>query len=105
MLPLFSGFGNNNYACVAANILVQYFYTLSPQLSAQVLCSHFVNIHGKPGSNIPVDLHMEHLNKIAKGCIGFLGCNKSQTVIQRIGRATCIGTLTPILENLNKHYK
>eukprot|EP00731_Ephydatia_muelleri_P000806 Em0001g806a len=99
------GFGNNNYACVAANILVQYFYTLSPQLSAQLLCSHFVNVHGKPGSNIPVDLHMEHLNKIAKGCIGFLGCNKSQTVIQRIGRATCIGTLTPILENLNKHYK
>ena len=103
LLPIFYGSGNKNYACDAANILLQHLYTLTPRQSVQLLWSRFVNVHGKPGRNIPVDLHMEHLNKIAKGCIGFLGCNKSQAAIQRIGCA--IGTLSPILENFDSSNK
>ncbi len=47
-------------------LLIQHNYSLSPRLAAKLSCSCF---HGRPGKNIPVDLHMEHLNKIAKGAI------------------------------------
>ena len=59
-----------------------------------------MNVHGRPGKNIPVDLHMEHLNKIAKGAISFLGSNKSKMAIKRIGHA--IGTLSPVLDNFDE---
>ena len=63
MLPIFLASGNKNYACEAANFLLQHTYLLSPWQSAQLLWSRFVNVHGQPGRNIPVDLHMEHLTK------------------------------------------
>ena len=96
MLPIFSASGNSNYACEAANLLIQQTYTLSPRLAAQLVWSRFVNVQGRIGKNIPVDLHMEHLNKIAKSSIRFSGSNKTEKAITRIGRA--IGTLSPVLE-------
>ena len=45
-------------------------------------------------------MHMEHLNKIAKGAISFLGSNKSEKAIARIGQS--IGTLSPVLDNLDE---
>lgn len=45
-------------------------------------------------------MHMEHLNKIAKGAISFLGSNKSEKAITRIGQS--IGTLPPILDNFDE---
>ena len=87
-------------ACEAANLVLQHSYTLPPRLSAQLLWSRFVNISGRPGKNIPVDLHMEHLNKIAKGAVLFLGSNSSEKAITRVGRA--IGTLSPVLDNFDE---
>ena len=60
MAVMFSNSGNRNYACEAANLLIQYYYVLSPRQASQLLLSKFVNTHGRPGRNIPVDLHMEH---------------------------------------------
>ena len=39
---------------------------LSPRLSHQLVWSRFVNTSGKEGSNVPCDLHMEHLNRVLK---------------------------------------
>ena len=100
MIPIFSASGNTNYACEATNLVLQHMYTLSPRLSAQLLWSRFVNVHGRPGKNIPVDLHMEHLNKIAKGAIRFQGSNTSEKAITHVGRA--IGTLAPLLDNFDE---
>ena len=36
---------------------------------------------------IAADLHMEHLNAIAKGCIKNLGANKTETAIKRSAKA------------------
>ena len=101
MLPMFLASGNKNYACEAANFLLQQSYTLSPRLSPQLLWSQFINVHGRPGKNIAGDLHMEHLNRIAKEAIRFQGANKMEKAIERIGRA--IGTLSPVLDNFNTH--
>ena len=100
MLPIFSASGSRNYVCEAANLLIQQSYTLSPRLAQQLLWSRFVNVHGRPGRNVPVDMHMEHLNKTAKGAIDFLGSNKTRKAITRIGQS--IGTLSPVLDNFDE---
>ncbi len=52
-----------------------------------------------PRKNIPVDLHMEHLNNIAKEAAQSVGANKSKITMERIGKA--IGTLSPVLDQFD----
>ena len=57
-------------------------------------------MHGLPGRNIPLDLHMEHLNRLAKGAMKNLGPNITRKKsITRVGRA--LGTLHPIVEEFD----
>ena len=95
LMPIFLSSGCRNYACESANMLLQYSYALSPTLANDLLWSRFVNVHGRPGKNIAVDLHMEHLNRLAKDAIRFQGANKTKRAIERVGRS--IGTLSPVL--------
>ena len=81
-------------------MLYQQSYALSPRLSAELLWSRFINVHGRPGENIPADLHMEHLNRLVKEAIKNLGSNKTEHAIMRIGRA--IGTLAPVLQQFDQ---
>ena len=60
----------------------------------------FVNARGLPGKNIPLDLHMEHLNRVAKDAMRNLTSNKTTSSISRIGRA--IGTLAPLLDQFDE---
>ena len=46
-----------------------------------------MNIHGKSGKNISLDLHMEHLNKKCKQAISHLGANVAGGTIERVGRS------------------
>ena len=55
------------------NMLCQYKFKLTPRQSAELLYNHFVNVHGLPGMNIPVDLHQEHLNRVCKDAVFGLG--------------------------------
>jgi len=98
-MVIFCSSGNKNYACESLNVLLQNYYTLSPRLSSQLKWNRFVNTHGRTGRNIPVDLEMEHLNKIAKSGLRYLGSNKSEESIKRVGRA--IGTVAPLLESFD----
>ncbi len=95
-LPIFRAAHSTNYSCEALHFLHQHLYALSPRLSNQLIWGRFVNVRGIPGRNIPLDLHMEHLNRIAKGAIHNLKSNKTMRSISRVGRA--IGTLAPLME-------
>ena len=55
----------------------------------------FINLHGHTGSNVPCDLHMEHLNKMVKLCVHHLAANKMEKSIERIGKS-----ISPIYEAL-----
>ena len=100
LLPIFLGSGRTNYSCEVLNMLFQASYALSPRLSAELLWSRFINVHGHPGKNIPADLHMEHLNRLIKEAIRNLGANKTKNAIARIGRA--IGTIAPVLQHFDQ---
>ncbi len=69
-------------------------------LCHQLMWSRFVNTVGRPGCNIPADLHMEHLNRSLKHAVSNLGSNKSQQAITRVWKA--LGTLVPVVEFLNQ---
>ena len=99
MLPLFINTGRRNYSIEALRLLYQNDYQLTPRQATQLLYSRFVNVHGLPGRNIAADLHMEHLNAIAKGCIKGLGANKTEVAIQRSARA--LGTIVPVLDQFD----
>lgn len=81
-MPVFCAAQCTNYACESFNLLYQHLYAVSPRLSYQLMWSHFVNVHGQPGRNIPLDLHMEHLNHLAKDAIKNLGSNKTGGQLQ-----------------------
>ena len=95
LLAAFKSSGRKNYSIESLNMLCQHLYVLTPRQSAELLWSRFVNVHGRPGRNIPLDLHQEHLNRVCKDAIQGLGMNKSEKAITRVGKA--MGTLFPIL--------
>ena len=63
MLLLFKGSNKTEYSIEAFNLLSQYHFIFSAWLSKQLLWSRTVNVHGQAGKNIPMDLHMEHMNR------------------------------------------
>ena len=99
LLSVFHSSGRTNYTIEALNMLFQYTYRLTPRLRNELLYSRFINVHGRPGKNIPCDLHMEHLNQFAKEAIKGLGANKTEAAIVRVGRA--LGTIAPVLDNFD----
>lgn len=58
LLVLFKLTNHYNYAKEAVNLLLQYNYVFSEREKAQLLYSRCVNTRGRPGVNIPCDLHM-----------------------------------------------
>ena len=95
MLPLFKASNRVNYSGEIFCILAQHRFVLSPRLSHQLQWSRFVNTRGKPGKNIPCDLHMEHMNRIVKNAVRGLGANKAENAIVRTGK--CVNTIAELL--------
>ena len=93
LLPIFKSSQRKNYSIEALHFLFEYEYTASPMHCHQMLWSRFINTVGKPGHNIPADLHIEHLNRALKEAVNNLGSNKSKKSIIRAGKA--LGTLVP----------
>ena len=102
LLLLFKASKKKNYAIEALTLLAQYHMILPPHLAEQLKWSRFINVHGLPGRNISCDLHLEHLNRLAKTAIKSLGANKSQKAIIRVGKT--IGTLQSTLETYDKEH-
>ena len=55
-----------------------------------------VNIHGRPGRNVSMDLHMEQINRACKNAMGTLGSNIGESSVSRIGKS--IGEITKITD-------
>lgn len=96
LLPLFVASHRTNYSIEAFNILYQYHFMLSPRQAQQLIWDRFVNTQGRPGQNIPCDLHLEHLNRLVKGAVGSLCSNKTEKCSTRVGKA--LGTLQPVID-------
>ena len=98
-MPIFKASKRKNYAIESFILLAQLNFLLTPRMAAQLKWSRTINIHGKPGKNIPCDLHMEHLNRLCKSSIAGLGSNVSDKAVLRIGK--CLGEISKITESFD----
>lgn len=83
MLIIFKATNHRNYAKEAVVLLYQYYYLFSERQKHQLLWSRCVNTHGRTGTNIPCDLHMEHLNRRLKSVMRGMGSNITPHSITR----------------------
>lgn len=100
MLLLFKAKDKRKYAVQAATILLQYHYLFTERMKHQLLWSRTVNVHGRIGTNVPMDLHLEHLNRELKCAISHLGANVAEQPILRVGY--CLRQLIDIKKNYDK---
>ena len=82
MAAIFRQEKHYNYANEAVNLMVQTIL-LSPRKVSEMKWSRTVNTTGQIGKNIPVDLHMEHLNRRVKIMMRNLGSNITPNAVQR----------------------
>ena len=70
---------------------------LSPKKVAELKWCRIVNTHGHVGQNVPVDLHMEHLNANLKSMLRHLGSNITPDSVLRTSRA--LGAMQTVCTN------
>lgn len=86
-LPLFEASKCKNYAIEAFNLLFQYEYAFTPRMRQQLMWERTVNMHGRPGRNISMDLHMEHIIRACKSPMVTLGPNTNEESVNYIGKS------------------
>ena len=81
-------------------LLIQAKVTLPPRLREQLLFSRFINTRGVFGASIPIDLHLEHINRIVKAAVHNQSSNLSPSSIIRAGR--CTGSITNVIKQFDR---
>ncbi len=102
-LPLFKATNRTNYSVEEFTMLAQCEFIFTPRMIQQLLWSRTVNTQGRPGKNIPCDLHTEHINRDCKKAIGSVGPNVTQeSSITHVGRSNGeLSKLTSTFERSN----
>lgn len=77
----FRHFHHYKYALEGFHTLAQVHILASQRLKTQLMYSRVVNTRGGHGNNIPVDLQMEHFNRILKDAIVRVGANVTEKVV------------------------
>ena len=72
--------GHSKYALEAFNLLSLVYAVASPRLAHQMMWTQTVNTRGQKGHNVPIDLHIEHLNRALKGSIFGLSANITESI-------------------------
>lgn len=87
LLLVFKATNKRKYAVQAATLLIQYHFIFTERMKQQLMWSRTINTSSRKGKNIPMDLHMEHLNRDLKGAIGHLSSNINKATIDRIAQS------------------
>lgn len=88
------------YAYVVLLFLAKIYAILPKGIALEVLHNRVFNSLGKAGGNIPLDLRMEHLNKLLKLALKQLGVNVTETGAQRIAKS--LEAVEDILVNVDR---
>ena len=96
LIVLFKAEGHFNYAKEGFGLVAQSLL-LSPRKAAELKWCRTVNTQGRVGQNVPVDLHMEHLNANLKCMLHHLGSNITPASVLRASRA--LGAVQTVCTN------
>ena len=86
LVPIFRQEGHHNYAKEGFLLLAQA-NLLSERKVTELKWSRTVNMHGRQGCNIAIDLFVEHMNRRLKNMIGSLQSNVNPSTIQRVTKS------------------
>lgn len=100
MLLYFRHFHHYKYALEAFHTLALVELVAPPHIRQQIVWSRVVNSRGGAGNNIPVDLHMEHLNRLLKDMIIGIGANISESAIVQSSKS--LDGIKTVCENFDK---
>lgn len=95
----YKGYGHSHYAYSTLLMTLQVNACLTPRLSHSVIWNRFWNSKGGNGNNIPLDLHLEHLNNFLKSFLKGLGPNLSEKSASRVSQS--IGVLKEMMEKVD----
>lgn len=87
MLLYFSFAKHQNYLKEGIRMLATVNGAATPRVAAQITWSRVVNQRGMQGSNIPVDLMNEHLNKSLKSSVSSVGSNITHKTVMQCGQS------------------
>ncbi|KAK7939596.1 hypothetical protein WMY93_002922 [Mugilogobius chulae] len=93
---LYKTYGHHQYAYSTFLLTVQVNATLSPSLAHSIKWNRFWNGQGGQGRNIPLDLHLEHLNNFLKSFLKRSGPNITEQAANRVSKA--LGVLKVMME-------
>ena len=99
LIVIFKKEHHHNYAKEGFLLLGQSLLSSARKVAKLKWC-HTVNTHGRAGKNIPVDLHMEHLNRKLKDMMHNLGSNITPESVQRMSKA--LGAVSDICSNFEE---
>lgn len=99
-LLFYKAYGHGQYAYSTFLLTVQVNATLSPRMAHSVMWNRFWNTRGGKGRNIPLDLHLEHLNGFLKSFLKGLGPNLNERSADRISKS--IGVLKELMEHTDE---
>lgn len=102
-LLIYKCYGHTKYAYTTLLFLVNVHGLLTQEKAHNLIWNRFCNTQGKQGTNISLDLRLEHLNKLLKSCLKSLGSNFNENSALRISRS--IGGIQMVVESVDKDYK
>lgn len=83
-------FNHTKYAFILLLFFAKIYGLLSERAAYLLVHNRFVNKKGKKGSNIALDLHMEHLNLDVKKLLHAMGGKITQAAAQRCARSMTV---------------
>ena len=92
--------GHTKYALEAFRLIADLEVMLSARRAHELKWNRTCSVRGGPGSNIPLDLQMEHLNKSFKTNISRFSSHISEATVKRVSTVTKeIDTICSIFDN------
>lgn len=95
-LLFYKAYGHSHYAYSTLLLTLQVNACLTPRMSHTVTWNRFWSSRGGNGGNIPLDLHLEHLNNFLKSFLKGLGPNLSEESASRVSKS--IGVLKELMD-------
>ena len=102
-LLVLHSYGRVKYAYVVLLFLAKTYAILTEKLAFEALQNRCFNNSGKAGGNVPLDLRMEHLNKLLKIALKQLASNITEASAQRIAKS--LSTLEKVLTMIDSDCK
>lgn len=91
---------HTKYAYLLLHFFVKFYAVLSQDEALRLLSNRFINYVGGIGNNVPLDLHMEHLNLMLKQLTKNSGGHLTERTIQRNARS--LYTISTIMKAVHE---